>query len=415
MSKRNSALLFIIITIASIFGFFFIYPTHIGSKLYNYSKWKLGLDLVGGTYLIYRVDLSQVKQSDTKQVISALRDVIENRVNSFGVREPRVTASQSGGNYFLNVELAGIKDVSKAIRQIGETPFLQFAEEKTINGEKKLMPTDLTGRFVKDAQISYDSNTGRPYITLEFKEDGTKIFENLTAKNIGKPLAILLDGKILSAPIVQEKISGGRAQITGDFTLQKIKKLVRNINIGALPAPINLVNQETVGSTFGKESLAKYLKAGLVGTALVALFMIVYYGFFGFLASVALLIYIILSLSIFKLFVTMTLAGMGGFLLSVGMAVDANVLIFERTKEEIKNGMAKVYAVGEGFKRAWPSIRDGNVSTIITTLILFYITTGFVKGLALTLLLGVIISMFTAIVVTRGLMTVFLRNKERKK
>ncbi len=412
MTKKLSAFLLVVVTIISVIGIFFIYPTGFGSKLYNSSQWKLGLDLVGGTYLIYKVDLSDIKQADVSQVVEALRDVIENRVNSFGVREPRVTISQSDGDYFLNVELAGIKDVAQATEEIGKTPFLQFYKQDIVNDETQFVPTQLTGRYVQGAQITYDNTTGRPYISLELKDDGIDMFTNLTETNIGKPIAIFLDGDLLSAPTVQERISGGKAQITGDFTIDEANALVRNINIGALPAPINLVNQQTVGSGFGNLYLNKYLLAGAVGTALVALFMIAYYGLFGLLASIALAIYIILSLSIFKVFVTLTLAGIAGFLLSVGMAVDANILIFERTKEEIKNGMSKLYATREGLKRAWPSIRDSNISTMITTLILFYSTSGFVKGLALTLFLGVVVSMFTAIVVTHGLMLVFLSKKE---
>jgi len=411
MKKQTARLLLVIVAIVSLVGVFFVYPTSVFSGLYNTLPWRLGLDLVGGSYLTYKVDLTEVSPSDVPDVVAGLRDVIENRVNSFGVKEPRVTISQTGGDHFLNIELAGIKDVKSAIQEIGQTPFLQFYEQGNTDQGQNFVPTDLTGRYVKGAQIAYDQTSGRPYIYLELKGKGIKMFEDLTRSNVGKPLAIFLDGNLLSAPTVQEAISGGKAQISGDFTLTEVQKLVRNLNIGALPAPIHLVNQQTVGASLGSSSLRASLIAGAIGTGLIILFMSFYYGVLGLLASLALLIYVILSLSIFKLFVTMSLAGIAGFLLSIGMAVDANILIFERTKEELSNGVSRSAAIREGFRRAWPSIRDSNVSTMITSLILFYSTTSFVRGLALTLLLGVIVSMFTAIIVTRGLMIVFLSSK----
>ncbi len=412
MKKRTAGLLVGGVLILSVLGGFFVVPNSILPSFYNASPWKLGLDLVGGSYLIYHIDLTQIEDADTKEVAAGLRDVIENRVNAFGVSEPRVTVSQSSDEYFLNVELAGISDISQAIEQIGLTPFLEFREVRETEEGIEYIATDLTGRYIKSAAIDYDPNTGRPYVAMELKGEGIDIFEDLTARNIGKQLAIFLDGRLLSAPVVQNRISGGSAQISGDFTIEEIRGLVRNLNIGALPAPIELVNQQTVGASLGRDALQKSLVAGAIGTGLVIVFMALYYGLFGILAGIALLTYIILSLSIFKLLVTMSLAGIAGFLLSVGMAVDANILIFERTKEELKKGVMRVAAVREGFVRAWPSIRDSNITTIITTLILFYFTASFVKGLALTLLIGVIISMFTAIVVTRGLMVITIRNKK---
>lgn len=418
MKRKTASILLLIVLVATIVGAFFVYPNSLTPKLNDLSPWRLGLDLVGGTNLIYQIDLSQIPASDQSDVVAGLRDVIERRVNLFGVSEPRVTTSQSGNDQFLNVELAGISDVSQAIQEIGQTPFLQFLEVQTDGENVSFVPTDLSGRYVKGAQVDFNQTTGQPQIALEFNSEGATLFEQLTERNIGNRICIFVDAQPItgdidtSCPTVQTKISGGNALITGQFTVDEVKQWVQRFNAGALPAPITLVNQQTIGASLGKDSLRASLIAGLIGTGLVALFMVVYYGFFGFLAVLALLVYVILSLSIFKIFVTMSLAGIAGFLLSIGMAVDANILIFERTKEEMKKGIAKISAIQSGFMRAWPSIRDSNVATIITSLILFNFTSSFVKGLALTLLLGVLVSMFTAITVTRGLMTLFVRRNK---
>jgi len=419
MNRRSSSILLVLVFLVTLVGAFFVYPQNPISRFLGFDSlkpWRLGLDLVGGSHLIYSVDLSQIPEADHGDVVSGLRDVIERRVNLFGVSEPQVAISHTGDQYYLNVDLAGISDVSQAILQIGQTPFLEFREVRGEEEDAQFIPTELTGRYLTRAQLDFDQTTGRPRVSIQFNSEGATIFEDLTQRNIGQPIAIFIDGVLLSAPTVNEKIPGGNAVITSPtFTVESARDLARNLNAGALPAPIQLVNQQTVGATLGKDSLRASLIAGAIGTALVALFMVAYYGFFGVLAVIALLVYVILSLSIFKIFVTMSLAGIAGFLLSIGMAVDANILIFERTKEEIRKGVSRVSAIGEGFRRAWPSIRDSNIATIITSLILFYFTSSFVKGLALTLLLGVIISMFTAITVTRGLMTVFVRNKKEKK
>ena len=415
MSRARSFLFLTLVFLLTIVGVFFVYPK---SPYADLRPWRLGLDLVGGTYLVYEVDMSAVASSDRVTVMSGLRDVIEKRVNLFGVSEPRITASQAKNSYRLNVELAGIKDVKEAIRQIGETPFLFFSEvelddkgglKKDKNGESLFKLTELTGRYVKRAQLDFDSVTNIPQVSLEFSSEGADIFERLTAANVGRPLAIFLDGNLISAPRVSEKITGGRAQITGQFTIQEARQLVERFNAGALPAPIKLVNQQTVSATLGQDSLQKTVKAGIWGTLAVAIFMLLYYRFFGLFAAVALFVYVALTLSVFKLFVTMTLAGIAGFILSIGMAVDANILIFERMKEEVKKGASKLAALEQGFGRAWPSIRDSNLTTILTTLILYNLTSGFVKGFALTLLLGVLFSMFTAITVTRNLLRVFIK------
>ncbi len=416
MRLKSIWLLLLVLTLTALAGFFAYPQSPYSNKLL---PWRLGLDLVGGSQLIYEVDMSVIDSSDRDSVMAGLRDVIEKRVNLFGVSEPNIVASKSGGAYRLLVELAGVKDIQEAIKLIGETPFLVFSEvelppEKADASAKnqkdapKFHPTELTGRYVTKAQMIFDRVTNQPQIFLEFNGEGAKIFEDVTGRNVGKPLAIFLDNNLISAPRVSAKISGGRAQITGQFTIVEARQLVERFNAGALPAPIKLVNQQTIGASLGKDSLNKMIWAGIYGTLAVILFMVLYYRELGFYSAAALFIYIILTLAVFKIFsITMTLAGIAGFILSIGMAVDANILIFERTKEEIKKGSSWMPAINEGFNRAWTSIRDSNFTTILTSLILFYSTSSFVKGFALTLLLGVVMSMFSAITVTRTLLRVF--------
>ncbi|MEK7115009.1 MAG: protein translocase subunit SecD [Patescibacteria group bacterium] len=409
MRKRNFYILILIVAVA-LLAAVFVYPKTF-DKNYNFRNWRLGLDLVGGSHLVYQVDLTGVQIVDRESVVNGLRDVIEKRVNLFGVSEPQIFISKAGENYRLVVELAGIKDVSVAIKEIGETPFLNFAEVDTTNpNDPKFNFTNLNGRYVSGAQLNFDQTTSRPSVNISFNDEGAKIFEELTVKNIGKPVAIFLDNQLIEMPVVQERIAGGQAQITGNFTVIEARQMVARFNAGALPAPIILVNQQTIGAGLGADSLSKTVWAGLIGTLLVVVFMLIYYRWYGLAAALALVIYVFLTLAIYKLFgVTMTLAGIAGFTLSIGMAVDANILIFERRKEEAKKGVSNIAAIEEGFRRAWPSIRDSNISTILTSIILYYFMTGFVRGFALTLLLGVIISMFSAITVTRTILKVFVR------
>lgn len=403
----------IIIVLITILAGFFILPQGFDQR-FEFQRWRLGLDLTGGSHLIYEVDLSKVKGVDQTIVLDGLRDVIEKRVNLFGVSEPQVYLSKSGDSQRLIVELAGVKDVKEAIKLIGLTPLLYFAEIKTSleeGGEVQYVPTELTGRYISGAQLTFDQVTRSPQISLSFNKEGSKLFADVTGRNVGKPVAVFLDNNLITAPVVQEKITGGQAQITGQFNIQEAKELVGRFNAGALPAPINLINQQTIGASLGADSLQKTLYAGLVGTLILIAFMILYYKGFGFVASLALLVYMIITLAIFKLFgITLTLAGIAGFILSIGMAVDANILIFERTKEEIKKGISKSTAISEGFKRAWPSIRDSNVTTMITAVILYYFTSGFVQGFALALLIGVVISMFSAIIVTRSFLNTIIKD-----
>ncbi len=614
----------------------------------------LGLDLQGGSHLIYQADMSAVSAADRTNSIEGVRDVIERRVNVFGVSEPVVQTNVSGGNYRVVVELAGVSDVNEAIKMIGETPLLEFkeqsaeartlteSEQKTLdaanaeaeakaeevlgklnsNGDfaaiatqysqndatksnggdlgwitskdnagavsavenfkvgeytKKLSPgasgytfykledkraktnpfnenqtekevraahllicydgiedcasgltkdqayekiksigakataknftslvkefttepggkdrggelgwftsdamvapfsdavfaqkvgtisyvvetkfgyhliykeaerdvyeykvrdllirtvtasdiigdtanwknTELTGKNLKRASVQFNPNDSTPEVSLEFDSEGAQLFEDVTGRNVGKPVAIFLDGLVISAPNVNQKITGGKAVISGNFSLQEAKLLAQRLNAGALPVPITLVSQQKVGASLGQSSLDSSLIAGLAGMILVALFMIIFYRLPGLLSVFALIIYGILSLAIFKLWpVTLTLSGLAGFIMSIGMAVDANILIFSRLREELASGRQLGLALEEGFRRAWPSIRDSNISTLITCFILIEFTTSIIKGFAITLALGVIVSMFSAIFITRNFLKLIPENWLEKK
>ncbi|KKU98563.1 MAG: Preprotein translocase subunit SecD [Candidatus Wolfebacteria bacterium GW2011_GWE1_48_7] len=412
--KKQAKLILTGIAVVAVLAALFVLP--ISKKPFDFggkvAPWRLGLDPVGGSHLVYEVDMSNVEAKDRDSVMGGLKDVIERRVNLFGVSEPQVITAKEGDSHRLIVELAGVP-VEEAIKQIGETPMLDFREVIEIGTSTAFLPTQLTGRYLKKAQMTFDQTLGTPSVSLEFNEEGGKLFEELTARNIGKPVAIFLDGQPIEVPTVQEKISGGTAQITGKFTSDEARKMVERFNAGALSAPMSLMSQQTVGASLGQESLKKAIDAGIYGTLIIVLFMLVYYRGFGLYASLALVVYILLTAALFKFGVTMTLAGIAGYILSIGMAVDANILIFERTKEELKRGLSRSAAIEEGFRRAWSSIRDSNISTGITCLILFVTTSSFVKGFALTLGIGVLVSMFSAITVTRLLMYVF-STKEHK-
>lgn len=447
--KKNSLSILILLIIISVAAGIFSYPP-LWNKISDAKPWSLGLDISGGSYLVYEIDLTDVSGEDHDSVVTGLRDVIERRVNLFGVSEPQVYNQEVDGNERLVVELAGVKDVSKAIDEIGETPILDFREVETatttssspgataefstedststattsIGGTQgttsprgqnyNFKKTDLTGRYVKGAQVGFEQVTGQPQVNIEFTEEGAMIFEELTGENVGEPIAIFLDNNLVEMPTVQQKIVGGRAQITGEFTLDEANQLVQRFNAGALPAPIKLVNQNTVSPELGADSLHKSIKAGLWGLLAVLLFMIAYYRKLGIFASGALLMYVALVLGIFKVIpITLTLSGIAAIILSIGMAVDANILVFERLQEELDRGLDFSSAVEEGFRRAWTSIRDANITTIISAAVLFYITTGFVKGFALALIIGVVLSMFSAITITRTMLRVYYQNKEK--
>ena len=404
---------------------FFVYNSE--ANVDSPFKLRLGLDLTGGTHLVYEADTSALASPhDVRESMEALRDVVERRVNLFGVSEPVVQVERSSivtgaDEQRLIVELPGVDDVDEAIRIIGETPLLEFKLLEFDQGEADVVDgvleiganytdTGLTGALVQRAQLSFGGQHGggisnEPVVLLEFNAEGTKLFADLTTEHVGEQIAIFLDGEVVSSPVVQEPIPNGTAVISGNFTPDEARNLVRDLNFGALPVPIELLATQLVDASLGGEAFDRGVMAGIWGLGAVALFMLVWYRLPGLVAVIALAIYIALMLTVFKLIpVTLTAAGVVGFILSIGMAVDANVLIFERMREELKTGKAKVDAIRDGFTRAWRSIRDGNISSVLTAIILFWLGTSIVEGFALVFGLGVLISMLTAITVTRTLL-----------
>ena len=404
MSKIKNYLIIVIILILAFLAGNLAFPQFLNIPHFPNIPFRLGLDLQGGAHLIYQADLTEIEIAEREGIMEGLRDVIERRVDYFGVAEPRVEVK----NDRLIVELAGVLDVADAVRMIGETPFLQFKEQVQIEDQQLFAPTPLTGKYLIRSTVGLGELMPEPIISLQFNEEGARLFEEITARNIGKQVAISIDNVIISAPVVQEKITGGQAQISGNFTLQEAQELSRNLNAGALPVPIKLISQQTVGPVLGQISLQRSLVAGIFGLLVIAIFMILIYRLPGLLAVFALGIYVLLFLSLFKIIgVTLTLAGIAGVILSIGMAVDANILIFARMKEELEDGRSLKASIEEGFSRAWPSIRDGNLTTILIALILFFFGTGFVQGFALTLFLGILISMFSAIIITKYFLIFF--------
>ncbi len=504
---------------------------------------KLGLDLQGGAHLVFQADTSQIPDADKASAVEGVRDVIERRVNTFGIAEPLIQTNKEGDNYRVIVELAGVFDINEAIKQIGETPLLEFKEQnpnftgevnltpeqqkilddyntqakekanevltKLNNGEDfatlakeysqdpgskdqggnlgfvkrgvlipefenvifdqladgeiapepvetsfgfhiiqklsekgfgdtrevesrhiliaKISPQDLfanddqwvntqlSGKNLVRAQLVFNQNTNAPEVSLRFDEEGKNLFAEITKKNLNKPVAIFLDGQPISIPTVQTEITDGEAVISGDFTISEAKLLAQRLNAGALPVPISLVTQQTIGPALGAKSIQQSMFAGLIGIIAVSVFMMLYYRLLGLFATISLAMYGVIVFGLFQFIpVTLTLAGIAGFILSLGMAVDANVLIFERVKEELKRGEPLDLALNDGFKRAWPAIRDSNLSTLITTAILFWFGTSVIKGFALTLSIGVVVSMFSAIFITKTLLELFMIKKLEK-
>lgn len=430
---RNAKILAVII-VASLGLFVYVMPQWVNRAadrvggLFHYdvpdlpgTPFRLGLELVGGAHLEYQADLSGLGDQEPGDAMAGVRDVVERRVNYFGVAEPLVQVS---GKDRLIVELAGIKDVQEAIKLIGETPFLEFKEraaqevqpqgdteqERFLNDLANWTSTGLSGKHLTRARLEFESKTGRPQVALELNAEGAELFAQITKRNLGKPVAIFLDGIPISVPTVQSEITDGRAVISGRFDPAEAKLLATRLNSGALPVPISLISQQSVGASLGAESLASSLKAGIWGLILVALFMLVFYRLPGLTAVLALGVYVLIVLAVYKVLpVTLSLAGIAGFILSLGIAVDANILIFARLREELHAGRTLSVAKHEAFRRAWLSIRDSHVTTLLGAFILYIFTTSIVKGFALTLGIGVLTSLLTATVVTRSILALFVR------
>ncbi|MCQ2739222.1 MAG: protein translocase subunit SecD [bacterium] len=366
---------------------------------------KLGLDLVGGSRLVLEAQTTDTISKITPDMMSSLQFAIENRVNKLGVSE---TVVQRAGERRLVVEIPDVSDLNQAKAYLGETAELDFRKPVNQNGMETWSTTGLTGKDLTSANLSTNSQNGQWVVDLEFNAEGTKKFADLTRNMVGQQMAIFFNGELQSAPVIREAITGGRAQISGGdsgFAYEEAKKMVDLLNAGALPVPAKIIEENTVGPTLGADSIEKSKVAGAIGLGVVMLFMALYYRAPGLIADVALVIYGLMLFALFKTIpVTLTLAGIAGFILSIGMAVDANILIFERTKEELKAGRTLFTAINSGFDRAFTSIFDSNMTTIITCIILYCCGTSIVKGFALTLAIGVVVSMFSAITITKNFM-----------
>ncbi len=465
MLKHRARAVFLLI-----FAVFIGYWVYASEQPGSTHPFRLGLDLSGGTHLVYQADVSKISPTDISDAMSSLRDVVERRVNLFGVSEPLVQTeegvalSDNQTAYRLVVELPGVTDVEEAVKSIGATPRLEFrlatasslesfdfSKATTTNIEDStdfinlFKTTGLTGSMVTRSTLEFNPTTKEPTVGLVFNSEGTNLFASITKDHIGDYLGIFLDGKLISYPVLRDAILDGRSQISGSFNVSTAKNLVRDLNYGALPIPITLISSQTIGPSLGQIAVNGGIKAGIVSFIIIALFLVFWYRLPGFIATIALAVYIALNLAIFKLGispaviilcailiflalkfhwsfglgavglylimtqisgalspVTLTATGIAAFILSIGMAVDANILIFERMKEELARGQGIKEAIHEGFARAWLSIRDSNASSIITGAILYYFgSTSVITGFALVFIIGVLVSMFTAITASR--------------
>jgi len=412
---------------------FTIQPLSINTSLFGIPikkefKTKLGLDLKGGSHLVFKVDTRGIKPEDVKDALASARDIIEKRVNFFGVSEPLVQNIKSGNEQRITVDLPGLENVSQAVTLIGQTAQLRFVEEGPLDPkiastasllQKLNKDTGMNGKHIKKAAVVFNQEDGKPQVSLSFTSKGATLFEEITGRNIGKQVGIFLDYYPISAPVVQQKIIGGSAVISGSFTVEEAKKLAIAINSGALPLPIQLIEQRNIGPSLGAEDVQKSVIAGGIGLLMVCVFMIGYYGKLGVISTVALALYGMLSFAIFRAIpVVLTLPGIAGFILSIGMAVDSNILIFERIKEEQRKGRDFKTAIRLGFGRALDAIKDANITTMLVAFILFNPLNweflpqfGMVRGFALTLGIGVATSLFTGVVITRRLIQTFYRKE----
>lgn len=396
-----------------------------GRHLYSEFPLKRGLDIQGGMQVVLAADMTNIPIEDQPAAIESAKNVIARRVDLYGISEPLIQTSKVAGQHRLIVELPGVSDEAQALALVGKTAELDFRLESTDSAEATMsamlylssfQPTGITGKQLKKASVQFDQQTGRPVIALQFDEEGTKTFAKVTTDHVNEMLAIFVDGIPVTMPRISTPILDGQAIITGDFTVESARQLTIQLNAGALPVPITVLEQKNIGASIGESSVQQSVRAGMIGLLIVAVFMIALYGFRGLVATMALLVYSALTIALYKLMgVTLTLPGIAGLLLSIGMAVDANILIFERMKEEQRVGQPLERAMELGFGRAWDSIKDANFVTIMTSLVLinpldfsFLNSSGLVRGFGITLLIGVLISLFTGVVVSRTLLRVLL-------
>lgn len=408
-----------------------------GRQFYHTFEFKQGLDIQGGMQVVLEADVSQVAEVDRQQALESAREVILRRVDLYGINEPTVQTAQAGESYRIIVELPGVTDTTEALRLVGKTAQLEFkllkqapltldasGETATLSAvpqqQIEIIDVGLTGKQLKRSTVQFDQQTGEPQVAIEFDGEGAKTFGQVTQENTGEILGLFLDEGLLMAPRIEVPILTGQAVITGDFTLEEAKNLSIQLNAGALPVPITVLEQRTIGASLGQQSVADSIQAGLIGLGLVMLFMILYYGARGVLASFSLVLYAVFTIALYKVLgVTLTLPGIAGLLLSIGMAVDATILIFERMKEELRLGKPFEQAMELGFGRAWDSIKDANLATILTALVLinplnfsFLNTSGLVRGFGITLLIGVVLGLLTGVVITRTTMRLFLKGQK---
>jgi len=392
----------------------------LGRKFNINNEYKLGLDLKGGSHLVFLVDTKKLPKADIESAVEGARNIIEKRVNFFGVSEPSIYLLNDRGVYKISVDIPGNKNPKQAIEQIGKIAKLDFREyftrevkQGTTSAQVPYFePTKLGGQFLRRAALVFDQQGGKPQVSLSFNKEGKRLFAEITKRNVQKPLAIFLDGQLLTAPIVQQEIKDGQAVITGSFTVEEAKLLVNSLNAGALPAPIKLLEQKTVEATLGQANIQRSIFAGILGLVFVVVFMILIYKKEGLVAAISLLVYAIISLAIYKsLGIVLTISGIAGFLLSIGMAVDSNILIYERIKEEKNLLHDEQRAVRSGFFRALGAIKSANLNTLLVCFVLFnplnfafLPSFGMVRGFALTLALGVLLGLFTGVFITKNIL-----------
>jgi preprotein translocase subunit SecD len=414
--KYKLAIKLIFILLIAGFATFVVWPGGANIRIKDKILWdkdfnvRQGLDLAGGARLTYKAKTEGLSREDASSAMKSLATNIERRINAFGVAEPTIQTSISNGEDRLIVEMPGVTDIQEAIDLIGKTAELKF---QTV-GETGLVDTGLTGKDLKRADVTFDE-LGKPQVSIEFQGEGIEKFASITEANVGQYLATVLDGDPIQTATVNEKIVGGKAVISGEFDLKEAQGIAIQLNAGALPLTVELVEQREVGATLGQESIQKSFFAGIIGVIIVCIFMIAYYRFQGILSTVGLGFYLLLTIAFIKIFgVTMTMGGVAGLILTVGMTMETDILVFERIRDELRRGKTFESAVRLGFNNAWPSIKDSNMVSVIIAAML-YIDGGTIRGFAVVMVIGIIIGLTTTFIGTKTFMQIAIRFKAIRK